>query len=109
MVATCVPAELAERELVSPDDAFRVSRVFQVLGNDTRVRLLHALAREEELCVGDLAEAIGMKPQATSNQLRRLVDRGIVTYRREGNQIIYRIEDPCVPQLLELALCLTDR
>ena len=106
-VATCVPPELAERSLLSQDDAGGLARTFQVLANDTRLRLLHALAREGELSVGDLADAIGMKAQATSNQLKRLIDRRIVASRRHGNRVIYRIDDPCVPQLLELALCLT--
>ncbi|MGH9235869.1 MAG: ArsR/SmtB family transcription factor [Acidimicrobiales bacterium] len=108
VLTTCVPAGLAERDLLPYEAAGRLARTFQVLGNDTRLRLLHALAREGELSVGDLAGAIGMKAQATSNQLQRLVDRGIVASRREGTRVIYRIEDPCVPQLLELALCLTE-
>jgi DNA-binding transcriptional ArsR family regulator len=49
-----------------------------------------------------------MTPQATSNQLRRLVDRRIVATRREGNHIYYRIIDPCVPGLLSLGLCLAE-
>ena len=67
-----------------------------------------ALVREEELCVGDLASALGMKPQAVSNQLQRLVDRGILASRREGTSIYYHIVDPCVPVLLERGLCLTE-
>lgn len=108
VITTCVPAELAERDLLPYEAAGRLARTFQVLGNDTRLRLLHALAREGELSVGDLAGVIGMKAQATSNQLQRLVDRGIVASRREGTRVIYRIEDPCVPQLLALAMCLTE-
>ena len=83
-------------------------RLFKVFSNDTRLRLLHALVREEELCVGDLAEAVGMKPQAVSNQLQRLVDRGIVGSRRNGINMNYRIIDPCVAVLLERGLCLIE-
>lgn len=108
VTTTCALAELAQRDLLGHDAAARLARTFQVLGNDTRLRLLHALARAGELSVGDLADAIGMKAQATSNQLQRLVDRRIVTSRREGNRVIYQIEDPCVPRLLELALCLAE-
>lgn len=106
-IGTCVPAELAQRDLLSANASARLARTFQVLGNDTRLRLLHALARAGELSVGELADAIGMKPQTTSNQLQRLVDRRIVASRRDGNRVIYQIDDPCVPRLLELALCLT--
>ena len=48
------------------------------------------------------------KPQAVSNQLQRLVDRGILGSRREGNSIHYRIVDLCVSSLLTQGLCLTE-
>jgi DNA-binding transcriptional ArsR family regulator len=82
--------------------------VFKVLGNATRLRLLHALVRKDELCVTDLADAVEMSPQAVSNQLQRLVDRGILGARRSGNRIHYRIVDRCVVELLDLGLCLTE-
>jgi ArsR family transcriptional regulator, lead/cadmium/zinc/bismuth-responsive transcriptional repressor len=82
--------------------------VFKVFANDTRLRLLHALTRAGELCVGELAAAVAMKPQAVSNQLQRLVDRGILGFRRAGNSIIYRILDPCVIGSLDQGLCLTE-
>jgi DNA-binding transcriptional ArsR family regulator len=58
--------------------------------------------------VSDLAEAVGMKPQAVSNQLQRLVDRGILGSRRDGRSIHYRIVDPCVTGLLDVGLCLAE-
>ncbi len=82
--------------------------VFKVLANDTRLRLLHALSREGELCVTDLATAVGMKTQAVSNQLQRLNSQRIVAARREGNQIYYRVLDPCVTALLDRGLCLVE-
>jgi DNA-binding transcriptional ArsR family regulator len=82
--------------------------IFKVLGNATRLRLLHALVRKEELCVTDLADSVEMSPQAVSNQLQRLVDRGILGARRNGNRIHYRIVDRCVVELLDLGLCLTE-
>src|SRR6266511_2109147 len=93
-----------ERPLLTPEQATEVVALFQALANDSRLRLLHALARAEELCVTDLAAAVEMTPQAISNQLRRLIDRRIVATRREGNHIYYRIIDPCVPGLLSLGL-----
>jgi DNA-binding transcriptional ArsR family regulator len=97
-----------ERPLLTPDQATEIVALFQALANDSRLRLLHALARADELCVTDLAAAVEMTPQAISNQLRRLVDRRIVATRREGNYIYYRIIDPCVPGLLSLGLCLAE-
>ena len=99
---------LAARPLLSPQQAARVMVLFKVLGNDTRLRLLHALHRGGQVPVGEVAEQLGIRPQAVSNQLQRLSDRGIVTARRDGNRIFYSIADPCVPAVLDLALCLTE-
>lgn len=82
--------------------------VFKVLANDTRLRLLHALARNGELCVSELATLVDMGQTAVSNQLQRLNGRGILESRRAGNQIFYRIVDPCVIALLDQGLCLTE-
>jgi len=79
-----------------------------MLANDTRLRLLHALERAGELCVTDLARELSMAPQAVSNQLQRLTDRRIVTFRREGSRLYYHIADPCVPEFLDLGLCLLE-
>jgi ArsR family transcriptional regulator, lead/cadmium/zinc/bismuth-responsive transcriptional repressor len=100
--------ELAERPLISSEQAASLMAVFKVLANDTRLKLLHALARSGELSVGDLARAVDMKPQAVSNQLQRLVDRGILACRRDGLRIRYRIIDSCVTSLLDQGLCLTE-
>jgi DNA-binding transcriptional ArsR family regulator len=99
---------LKERKLLSPIQAGGLAAVFKVLANDTRLRLLHALVRSDELCVGDLAQSLGLKPQAVSNQLQRLSDLGVLASRREGNNIFYRVVDRCVQGLLEQGWCLMD-
>ena len=102
---SCQPP-VEECPLIDREEAGDLMRLFKVFANDTRLRLLHALVREGEVCVNDLAALVDMKPQAVSNQLQRLVGRGILGSRREGNNIFYRIVDPCVPILLERGLCL---
>jgi ArsR family transcriptional regulator, lead/cadmium/zinc/bismuth-responsive transcriptional repressor len=99
---------LAERPLLDAEQAGELVRLYEMLANDTRLRLLHALARAGELCVTDLAERLGLRPQAVSNQLQRLGDRRIVAARRAGTRLYYRITDPCVPGLLDLGLCLLE-
>ena len=99
---------LEKRPLLSPEQGLDLAALFKVLASDTRLRLLHALVREGELCVGDLADALDMKPQAVSNQLQRLADQGILSSRRNGTSIYYRVMDPCVPALLDQGLCLSE-
>lgn len=101
-------SNLRERSLLSPVEAGGLQSVFKVLANDTRLRLLHSLVRSDELCVSDLSNTLGMKPQAISNQLQRLSDLGILASRRDGTSIYYRIVNGCIAPLLDLALCLTE-
>jgi ArsR family transcriptional regulator, lead/cadmium/zinc/bismuth-responsive transcriptional repressor len=110
--SACAPRKagkpaLRDRPLLEPLRAAALMRLFKVLANDNRLRLLHALEREE-LCVTDLAAEVEMTPQAVSNQLQRLADRRIVVSRREGRRLFYRIADPCVKGLLDLGLCLLE-
>lgn len=97
-----------ERQLIDSRCATALSGLFKIFASDTRLRLLHALERGGEVCVGDLAAALGMAPQAVSNQLQRLTDRRIVSARREGTRLYYRIADPCVVGFLDLGLCLLE-
>jgi DNA-binding transcriptional ArsR family regulator len=99
---------LAERPLLGMEAAAELARVYETLANDTRLRLLHVLLKEGEIYPSGLAAKLGMKPQAVSNQLQRLSDRGIVQTRREGNNVLYRIVDPCVIDLIDRGLCLLE-
>jgi ArsR family transcriptional regulator, lead/cadmium/zinc/bismuth-responsive transcriptional repressor len=92
---------------MSPIQAGGLAAVFKVLANDTRLRLLHALVRADRLCVTELADEVGMKPQAVSNQLQRLSGLGIIEARRTGVKVHYRVVDVCVRSLLDQGLCLT--
>lgn len=108
-VLPCPPKlALQDRPLIGAEQAAELMGLFKVLANDTRLRMLHALARSDELSVTQLAETLDMKPQAVSNQLQRLVDRGILGFRRNGSNVFYRIIDPCVTTLLDQGLCLAE-
>ena len=101
-------ASLRDRSSMTCEEAIQVEALFSVLANDSRLRLLHEIARHDEICTSDLAAAVDMKPQAVSNQLQRLQDKGIVGRRRDGNNVMYRIVDNCVIILLERGLCLVE-
>ena len=109
MARRCPPKPmLVDRPLLAAGEASALAALFKVLANDTRLRLLHALARKGELCLTDLATAVGMTPQAVSNQLQRLLAQRILAAQRNGNNVLYRIVDPCVTNLLDQGLCLSE-
>jgi ArsR family transcriptional regulator len=76
-----------------------LARMFQVLADPTRVKLLYALAREE-LCVCDLASIVGRSRPAVSHQLRLLRDLRLVRYRRQGKMAYYSLVDHHVRDLV---------
>ena len=106
-IRQCYPVpDIKDRILLSHDEAATMEGVFKVLANGTRLRILHALIRTPGIAVGELADSIGMEAQAVSNQLRRLLDKGIVVAQRDGNFIRYRIVDACTINLLNQGFCL---
>jgi ArsR family transcriptional regulator len=96
-----VQAALAN--LVDPDTANRLAEVFRALSDPTRVRIVSLLA-DGELCVCDLAAALGMSQSAVSHQLRGLRDLHLVRWRREGRQIFYTLDDEHVADLYQRGL-----
>ena len=101
-----IPAALAERPLIAQPEVDELAALFRVLANDTRLRILHAISREGECAVGDIADEIEASTQTVSNHLQRMADQRIVATRRDGNRIYYRLIDPCVGGVMELGLCL---
>ena len=113
--ACCPPTDpcssripLPDRPLLSFVEAVKVMALFKMMANDTRIRLLHHIVRSGEATVTDMAKTLGMKPQAVSNQLLRLSDTGIISSRRDGNNVFYRVVNGCVAPLLDFALCLME-
>lgn len=87
----CCDADVERRldELESlADSAFsddEARPVFAVLGNETRYRLVRALAvADEELCVCELEPLVDVSESAVSHALSDLADAGLVTRRKDG-------------------------
>lgn len=84
-----------------------VADILGLLGEPHRLTLLLAL-RDGELCVHDLAATAGQSESATSHALKLLRAHRIVRVRREGRRAFYRLDDPHVRMLLEVALTHTE-
>ncbi len=78
-----------------------MERFFKIMGDATRLRILHALLAGE-LCVCDIAETLAMGVSAVSHQLAVLKAGRLVAYRREGKVVFYRLSDAHVSDALEL-------
>ena len=78
--------------------AQKMGEFFNVLSDPTRLRLISLLA-EEEFCVCDLAIQLEMTDSAISHQLRALRAARLVSYRKLGRQVFYRLHDQHVVDL----------
>ena len=84
-------------------DLENLADLLTVAGNETRLKILFLLANQPELCVCDLADVTGMTVSSISHQLSKLRAHGLLSKRREGQTIFYRLLDtPFVAFLKQL-------
>ncbi len=76
----------------------RLSDIFKVMGDPTRLRIINALS-SGDMCVCDIACALGMEHSAISHQLRILRAMKVVKFRKEGKSAIYSLDDEHVMRL----------
>lgn len=76
-----------------------VTRLFSLLAHPARLRILDLL-RRGEACVCHLQAVLGVSQPYVSQQLRLLREAGLISQRREGLYIYYRLADPQVEHLL---------
>ena len=99
------PARVAEVRsgLIGLPEAERLAGLFRLLGDRSRTRILFALAEAGELCVCDIAAAVGVPETSVSQALRLLRTAGVVRSRRDGRMVWYRLDDDHVRLLLDLS------
>jgi DNA-binding transcriptional ArsR family regulator len=81
-------------------EAEGVAKLFKALADDTRAKIIYALALESELCVCDVANIIGSTIANTSHHLRLLRNMGLAKYRKEGKLVFYSLDDDHVRHLI---------
>ena len=81
----------------------KLAQLYKALGDPTRLKILTALD-QGEMCVCDLAAFLGVSESAVSHQLRLLRQLHLVTNRRHGPILYYRLDDEHISQLINLAL-----
>ena len=93
-----VRAQMPEEERL-----YDLAELFKVFGDSTRIRILFVLF-EAEVCVCDLAAALGMTQSAVSHQLKILKQSKLVKSRREGKSIFYSLADSHVRTIIDQGL-----
>lgn len=89
-----------EEELPPEELLYDLAELFKVFGDSTRIKILYALF-EAELCVCDIAQALGMTQTAVSHQLRVLKANKLVKFRKEGKNVFYSLDDDHVRRIID--------
>ena len=94
--------EKADGVMPSDERIDVVTGIFQGLSDETRVKILYAL-KKQELCVRDLAILIGISESGISHQLSHLKELRLVKARREGNIMYYSLSYTHLVEMLREA------
>lgn len=90
--------------LMPPDEIlYDLADLFKIFGDTTRIKILYSLS-EAELCVGEIAELLGLTQTAVSHQLRILKANKLVKFRKEGKMVYYSLSDEHVTGIINLGM-----
>src|SRR6476661_965546 len=99
-VACCAP--LAAPTL-SGDEVDATARLFRVLGDPARIRILNALATNgEPVCVCHLIEPLGLTQPTVSHHLKTLTDAGLLDREQRGKWAYFSLRPEAAERLASL-------
>ncbi|GAB6190228.1 metalloregulator ArsR/SmtB family transcription factor [Marinitoga arctica] len=80
----------------------KLTELFKVIGDRTRMKILYTLSQVDEMCVCDLSYVLEKTPSAISHQLRVLRQTDLVKFRKDGKVVYYSLNDEHVKELLKV-------
>lgn len=83
--------------------ATEVASLFKLVANEQRLMILCRL-RQGEASVGEMVDLCGLSQSSVSQHLGRLRESGLVSTRRHGTTVYYRIDNADVEALMSF-LC----
>jgi len=96
------PKKAPKHKLLRPEALELVATRFRLLGDPSRLRLLNLLMQGES-SVRNLVGASGLSQANVSRHLGLLRRDGLVGRSRRGNLALYRITDPDIERLCDIA------
>jgi DNA-binding transcriptional ArsR family regulator len=76
--------------------------VFSALGDPTRFHIVELLSNQANLCVSEVAQAVGISTAGVSQHMKILERAGLVRPERLGQKICYRLESETNRRILQL-------
>lgn len=85
-------------------DISSIAQMLKAIADENRAKITYALCQDDELCVCDVANIIGVTIANASHHLRTLHKQGIVKFRKEGKLAFYSLDDEHIKQIMMIAL-----
>jgi len=82
----------------------RQAEIAKAIAHPLRIAILDFLEGGEQ-CVCDIAEHVGSERSNVSRHLSVMVNAGVLTHRKDGLKVIYKLKTPCI---LEFFSCITN-
>lgn len=95
--------ERVQEDMPVPEHLYDLSELFKSLGDQTRLKILFALSKNE-MCVCDIAALLDMTQSAISHQLRVLRNVRLVRYHKVGKIVYYTLDDDHVNEIFKQGL-----
>ena len=95
--------EDTRKKMLGKDVYIDLASLFKLFGDGTRIQILHAL-EQNEMCVCDIAELLGLTKSAVSHQLKALRLANLVKFRCEAQTVYYSLADSHVKTLIDIGL-----
>lgn len=80
--------------------AARAAALLRAVGNEHRLLVLCLLIEHGEMTAGALHANFALSQSAFSQHLARMREEGLITFRRAGQTLHYRIDNPDVARLI---------
>ena len=90
-------------EMPTEDVVLSLAELFKALGDPTIVKILSCL-QMRDMCVGEIADKLGMSTSAISHQLRVLKAIKLVKGTKEGKEVRYSLDDDHVTLIMQCGL-----
>lgn len=71
------------------------TKIFKALAHPTRLKIIELLGTCDEICVCDIAKKLSIEQPTISKHLTVLKNAGIVTNRKEGLMVLYKLQMKC--------------
>ncbi|NQT58150.1 MAG: helix-turn-helix transcriptional regulator [Bacteroidetes bacterium] len=92
-------------EIIPVDEELTdLAEFFKIFGDKTRLHILFLLFSKPETGVNELSEAMEMHQTAISHQLKILRHLRLVTYRKEGRNVFYSLNDHHIKDILNIGI-----